>query len=76
MCRSCSYSRGEGLEVFGCEPDQTEAEATGDLLRVGARILLVMVAFFTLCTLGCVSCMAFGPDRPGSQQAPLHPPIR
>ena len=76
MCRSCSEERREGLEGSGCEPDQTEAEATSDLLRVGARMMVVVVGFLMLCTFGCASCIAFGPDRPGSQQAPLHPPMR
>jgi hypothetical protein len=76
MCRSCADGGREDLEVSGCEPDQTEAEATSDLLRVGARMMVAVVGFVLLCTLGCASCIAFGPDRPGSQQAPLHPPMR
>ena len=76
MCRACAYHGREDLEVSGCEPEQTEAQATGDLLRVGARMLLVVMGFFLLCTFGCASCIAFGPDRPGSQHAPLHPPMR
>lgn len=72
MCRTCSDDRAEDLEFSVCEPDQTEAQATEDLLRVGARIVLVVMGFFTLCTFGCVSCMAFGPDRQASHQAPLH----
>ena len=76
MCRSCSDDRREAHEVSGCEPDQTEAQATSDLLRVGARMMVVVVGFLMLCTFGCASCMAFGPDRPGSHQAPLHPPMR
>ena len=74
MCRACSDESRDYLEASICEPEQTEAQATSDLLRVGARIALVVVGFFTLCTFGCVSCMAFGPDRAGSQHAPLHPP--
>jgi hypothetical protein len=80
MCRWCSDDARESLEISVsiCEPEQTEAEATSDLLRVGARMALVVVGFFALATLGCVSCMAFGPDRAGSQHAPLplHPPPR
>jgi hypothetical protein len=76
MCRACAYHGRGDLEVSGCEPEQTEAQATGDLLRVGARMLLVVVGFLLLCTFGCASCIAFGPDRPASQRAPLHPPMR
>lgn len=76
MCRACAYPEREDLEVSGCEPEQSEAQATDDLLRVGARMLLVVAGFLLLCTFGCASCMAFGPDRPPSQRAPLHPPTR
>lgn len=75
MCRACAYHEREDLEVPACEPEQTEAQATGDLLRVGARMLLVVVGFFALCTFGCASCIAFGPDRPNAQQAPPHLPL-
>ena len=76
MCRACAYHGREDLEAPGCEPDQTEAQATSDLLRVGARMLLVVAGFLLLCTFGCASCMAFGPDRPASPRAPLHPSTR
>jgi hypothetical protein len=76
MCRACADHGREDLDVSGCEPDQTEAQATSDLLRVGARMVMVVVGFLLLCTFGCASCIAFGPDRPASQRAPLHPRMR